>query len=92
MYQINNAITMDIIVARTMWPVNITIVMSAHGYDTGCPNYRKHTYEFCSGYSLGYITKWNWLTGETTTQQQTQSQAQAAQNMRITAVIIMRDH
>ena len=68
MYQINNAITMDIIVARTMRPVNITIVMSAHGYDTGCPNYKKHTYEFCSGYSLGYNTKWNWLTGETTTQ------------------------
>ena len=66
-----------------MRPVNITIVMSAHGYDTGCPNYKKHTYEFCSGYSLGYNTKWNWLTGETTTQQQTQSQAQGGPNMRI---------
>ena len=50
---------------------------SAHGYDTGCPNDKKHTYEFCQGYSLGYKAKWNSLTGETSVQQQSQSQAQA---------------
>jgi hypothetical protein len=54
-----------------------------HGYDKGCPNDKKHTYEFCNGYSLGYTTKWNSLADETTTQQQTQSQAQGDSNVRI---------
>ena len=43
----------------------ITIVMRAHGYDTGCPNDKKHTYEFCQGYSLGYKAEWDSLAGET---------------------------
>ena len=50
----------------------------------GCPNDKKHTYEFCNGYSLGYATNWNSLAGEmTTTQQQVQSQAQGDSNVRI---------
>jgi len=49
---------------------------SNHGYDTGCPNGKKHTYEFCQGYSLGYKTRWNSLAGETSAQQQSQIQAQ----------------
>jgi hypothetical protein len=56
---------------------------SAHGYDTGCPNDKKHTYEFCQGYSLGYQTKWNSLEGETTTTQQSQAQAQDGSNVHI---------
>jgi hypothetical protein len=36
---------------------------SDHGYGTGCPNDKKHTYEFCQGYSLGYKAKWNSLAG-----------------------------
>src|SRR5215813_12971021 len=47
---------------------------SAHGYDAGCPTDKKHTYEFCQGYSLGYQSKWNSLAGETTTTQQSQAQ------------------
>src|SRR4051812_3794180 len=50
---------------------------SAHGYDIDCPNDKKHIYEFCNGYSLGYTSKWNSLGGGTTMQQQTQSQAQS---------------
>jgi len=53
-----------------------------HGYDTGCPNDKKHTYVFCNGYSQGYSTKWNSLAGETTTQQ-TQGQAQGDSSVRI---------
>ena len=56
---------------------------SNHGHDTGCPNDKKHTYEFCNGYSLGYSAKWNSLAGETTTLQQTQSQAQGDSNVRV---------
>jgi hypothetical protein len=56
---------------------------SAHGYDTGCPNDKVHTYQYCNGYSLGYKTKWNSLAGETTMQQQTQSQAQGGSNVRV---------
>src|SRR5215813_6830043 len=56
---------------------------SNHGYDTGCPNDKKHTYEFCSGYSLGYKTKWHSLAEERATQQQTQSQAQGDSNVHI---------
>jgi hypothetical protein len=56
---------------------------SNHGYDTGCPNDKKHTYEFCNGYSLGHTTKWNSLAGDTTTQLQTQSQTQGDSNVRI---------
>ncbi len=53
-----------------------------HSYDTP-PNDKTHTYEFCNGYSLGYTTKWNSLVGETTPQQQTQSQAQGDSSVRI---------
>lgn len=56
---------------------------SNHGHDTSCPNDKKHTYEFCNGYSLGYSAKWNSLADETTTQQQTQSQAQGDSNVRV---------
>jgi hypothetical protein len=56
---------------------------SAHGYDAGCPNDKKHTYEFCNGYSLGYTTKWNSLAGETTNTQQSQAQAQDGSNVHI---------
>jgi hypothetical protein len=38
--------------------------------------------EFRNGCSLGYTTKWNSLAGETTTQQQSQSQAQGSSNVR----------
>lgn len=54
-----------------------------HWYDTGCPNYKVYTYELCQGYSLGYKTKWNSLTGETTTQQQSQAQAQGGSNVHV---------
>jgi hypothetical protein len=53
------------------------------GYDAGCPNDKKHTYEFCNGYSLGYKNKWSSLAGEMTTQQQTQSQVQEGSTVRI---------
>jgi hypothetical protein len=56
---------------------------SAHGYDMGCPNDKKHTYQYCDGYSLGYKTKWNSLGGGTTMQQQTQSQAQGGSSVRV---------
>ena len=55
----------------------------AHGYDMGCPNDKVHTYQYCDGYSLGYKTKWNSLAGETTKQEQTQSQAQSGSSVRI---------
>jgi hypothetical protein len=66
-----------------MQPAIITIVMSVHGYDTGCPNDKKHTYEFCQGYSLGYKAKRNSLAGETSVQQLSQSQAQGGSNVRV---------
>jgi len=56
---------------------------SNHGHDTGRPNDKKHTYEFCNGYSLGYTTKWNSLAGETTSQQQTQSQTEEGSNVHV---------
>ncbi len=28
---------------------------SKHGHDRSCPNDKKHTYEFCNGYSLEFI-------------------------------------
>jgi len=56
---------------------------SAHGYDTGCPTDKKHSYEFCHGYSLGYQSKWNSLAGETTTTQQSQAQAQDGSSVHI---------
>ena len=48
---------MEIMLAKIMRPAIITIAMSAHGYDKGFPKDKKHTYEFCLGYSLGYKTK-----------------------------------
>ena len=69
-----------------MQPVIITIVMRAHGYDTGCPNDKKHTYEFCQGYSLGYKAEWDSLAGETSSQQQqsqSQAQVQDGSNVRV---------
>ena len=56
---------------------------SNHGYDIECPNDKKHTYEFCHGYSLGYQSKWNSEASESTTQQQTQSQAQDGSSVHI---------
>ncbi|HEY7079194.1 MAG TPA: hypothetical protein VH500_05800 [Nitrososphaeraceae archaeon] len=56
---------------------------SAHGYDTGCSTDKKHTYEYCQGYSLGYQTKWNSLAHESTTTQQSQAQAQDGFNVNI---------
>ena len=55
----------------------------AHGYDMGCPNDKVHTYQYCDGYSLGYKTKWNSLAGETTKQEQAQSQAQGGSSVRV---------
>ena len=57
---------------------------SDHGYDTGCPNDKVHTNEFCEGYSLGYKTQWDSLAGGTSTQQsQSQSQVQGGSNVRV---------
>jgi len=56
---------------------------SAHGYDAGCPTDKKHTYEFCQGYSLGYQSRWNSLAGEATTTQQSQAQAQDGSDVHI---------
>lgn len=56
---------------------------SGHGYDTGCPNDKVHTYEYCDGYSLGYRTMWKSLAGEISTQEQSQAQAQGGSNVRI---------
>ena len=78
---------MDIIVARTMRPVNITIVMSAHGYNTGCPNDKKHAYEFCDGYLLAYKAKWNSLDDDNYTA--AKSQAQGDSTVRLMAATIM---
>ena len=44
----------------------IRIVLN-HGYDTGCPNDKKHAYEFCDGYLLAYKAKWNSLDGDNDT-------------------------
>ena len=55
---------------------------SNHGYDTGCPNDKVHTSEFCRGYSLGYKTEWDSLAGRTSTLQ-SQSQAQGGSNVRV---------
>ena len=55
---------------------------SDHGYDTGCPNDKVHTNEYCDGYSLGYTSKWNSLAGGTSTQQ-SQCQAQGGSNVRV---------
>jgi|SRR3954454_6576412 hypothetical protein len=71
---------MLIIIAR---PVIIAFATAVTTVMTRCPNDKKHTYEFCNGYSLGYANKWNSLAGETTTQLQTQSQAQSGSNVRI---------
>ena len=56
---------------------------SNHGYDTGCPTDKEHTYEFCQGYSLGYRSQWNSLAGEVTSTQQSQAQAQGGSNVHI---------
>jgi hypothetical protein len=56
---------------------------SNHGYDAGCPTDKKHTYEFCQGYSLGYQSQWNSLADETTSTQQSQAQAQDGSNVHI---------
>ena len=53
---------MDTMPAKTMQYEIITLVIIAlAGYDTGCTTDKKHTYEFCDEYSLGYKTKWNSL-------------------------------
>src|SRR5215831_18149779 len=56
---------------------------SNHRYDAGCPNDKKHTYEFCQGYSSGYQSRWNSLAGEVTSTQQSQAQAQDGSNIHI---------
>lgn len=52
---------------------------SDHGYDTGCPDDKVHTYDLCDGYSLGHKAEWNGLDGETPTQEP-QSQVQVGFN------------
>jgi hypothetical protein len=42
-----------------------------------------HTTEYCNGYSLGYKTRWDSLAGQTSPQQQSQSQAQGGSNVRV---------
>jgi hypothetical protein len=54
---------------------------SKHGYDTDCPNDKKHTYEFCQGYSLGYNSEWSSLDGPS--QQQSQAQTQGGSSVHI---------
>ena len=56
---------------------------SVHGNDMGCPTDKKHTYEYCQGYSLGYQSQWNSLARETTTTHQSQAQAQDGSNVNI---------
>ena len=48
---------MEIMLAKIYARTIITIAMSAHGYDKDFPKDKKHIYEFCLGYSLGYKTK-----------------------------------